>query len=144
MVDENLERGKKGAKSELEVRLSTVEARLAVVENLLQSKKPSELKASGDKEATVAAKVKDIGVQDCVILCYGLKGSQTKQQVMKTLDIWGKPYGSWFSGGNFNNRLLKKGILRPDGKNEEGEYTYCLTMNGHHIYEEKLNQLAKS
>jgi hypothetical protein len=142
MVDEHSERDKK-IKSELEERITHMEARIAVLENLLKFKPKQQQKPTGDKEAIVAAKIKDIGVQDCVILCYGLKGGQTKQQMMKTLDIWGKPYGSWFSGGNFNNRLLKKGILRADGKNEEGEEIYCLTMNGQHTFEEKLEQLTK-
>jgi hypothetical protein len=141
MKNEPAELGKKEAGIELEERMSHMEARIAVLENLLKSK-PKELEPASSKEAIVAAKVKDIGVQDCVILCYGLKGAQTRQQVMKTLDIWGKPYGSWFTGGNFNNRLLKKGILRPDGKSEEGEEIYCLTMSGQHTFEEKLGEVT--
>jgi len=143
MLNEQSERRTKGAKSELDERLTHMEARIAVLENMLQFK-PNQQKPAGDKEAIVAGKVKDIGVQGCVILCYGLKGAQTRQQVMKTLDIWGKPYGSWFTGGNFNNRLLKRGILRPDGKNKDGEEIYCLTMNGQHTFEDKLQQLTKS
>jgi hypothetical protein len=126
--------------TELEERISHLEARLAVVENLMKTK-PKETESAGNKEAIVAAKVKDIGVQDCVLLSLGLKGAQTKQHMMKTMDIWGKPYGSWFNGGNFNNRLLKKGMVRADGQDEQGQDIYCLTMNGQHTFEEKLVEL---
>jgi len=46
-----------------------------------------------------------------------------------TIISWGakKTIDKWFKGGNFNNRLLGKGIVMKDGKNEDSEDLYSLT-----------------
>jgi hypothetical protein len=124
-------------------RVEILEAQLAELRNMIVASKPAEKRETSEREKQIVANIKNFGVQDAVIFSMLIHGVETKEQMKKTLDVWGMPYLSWFDGGNFNNRLLKKGIVRVDGKDENGEEIYSLTMNGERVAEEKLAGLKK-
>lgn len=46
-----------------------------------------------------------------------------------TLISWGakKTIDKWFKGGNFNNRLIGKGIVMKDGEDENTDELFSLT-----------------
>jgi hypothetical protein len=115
-----------------------LEADLDELRNMIIASKPIKKQAVDERESKVVSNIKDIGVQDAVVYAMLIKVTQTKEELKRTLDVWGVAYGSWFDGGNFNNRLLKNGIIKVDRKNEKGEEIYSLTMNGERIADEKL------
>jgi len=125
-------------------RVEVLEVQLAELRNMIVTSKPTKRRTINDKEGVVVANIQNIGVQYAVIFCLLVKGKQSKEQMKNTLGAWGVPYGSWFDGGNFNNRLLKKGIAKLDSKNENGEEIYSLTMNGERVANEKLEGLEKT
>jgi len=125
-------------------RVQMLEIQVSELRNLMLAAKPVESRKTDEKEARVVSNIKKFGAQDGVMFSMRLKGPQTKEEIKKTLDVWGLPYLSWFDGGNFNNRLLKKAIVKIDGRNENGEEIYSLTMNGEKMADEKLAGLGAS
>ncbi len=73
-------------------------------------------KRSSNLENKIREKINEIGIQHLVILILKFKTKQTKSQIEETIRRWNKPVGSWFKGGNFNKRLLRKSILMKDGQ----------------------------
>ncbi len=82
-------------------------------------------------------------VQDSIMFSLLLRGRQSREQIKKTLGDWGIPYGSWFRGGNMRNRLINTGLVKVDGKNENGEEMHSLTIRGMSVAREKLENLKK-
>lgn len=56
----------------------------------------------------------------------------------------GERLSNWFHGGNFNKRLVKKGIIRIDGKDNDGNDMYALTLKGEKIADELITEITKS
>ena len=78
-----------------------------------------------------------------ILISLRIKNKQTREQIKKTLQDWGKVYGNWFDGGNFNGRLLKKNIVRKDGKNDNNDETYSLTKRGEFLADELIVKVRK-
>lgn len=129
------------AETTLIQRVEALEREMAQLKRVFSGNIPREHSKSEGKEAVVVANIAKIGIQDSVIFCFRIKGPQTKEQAKKILDVWGVAYGSWFDGGNFNNRLLKNRIVKSDGELENGERIYSLTMKGEQIADEKISRL---
>jgi hypothetical protein len=127
----------------LEKRVEILETQLAELRNMIVASKPKLEQRIDERESVIIANIEDIGVQDAVKFSLRIKGPQTKQQIKDTLNSWGVPFRSWFDGGNFNNRLLKAGIVKVDGKTDDGEEIYSLTMNGERITDERIAGLEK-
>jgi hypothetical protein len=80
-------------------------------------------------EQRIAEKVDKIGTQDLILVALRLRPKQTKEQIKDVLSDWGKAYGSWFEGGNFSGRLVKKGLVKKEGSDETGDL-FILTKKG--------------
>jgi hypothetical protein len=81
-------------------------------------------------EQRLAEKVDKIGTQDLIVVALRQKPKQTKEEIKSVLSDCGKVYGSWFEGGNFSGRLIKKGLVKKDGQNGSGEDLFSLTKKG--------------
>jgi hypothetical protein len=81
-------------------------------------------------EQRIAEKVDKIGTQDLIAVTLRLQPKQTKDQIKTVLSDWGKAYGNWFEGGNFSGRLVKKGLVKKDGRSDAGDDLFSLTKKG--------------
>lgn len=74
-----------------------------------------------------------------IIISLKLNGKQSKEQIKNTLQDWGKVYGNWFEGGNFNGRLVKKNIVKKEeARDEKNEDLFSLTKRGEMMAEELI------
>jgi hypothetical protein len=114
--------------SNLEKKMKEIEQRLSKLE---KSKSPTGMqKTSSNLVNKIREKINEIGIQHLIILALKIKSKQTKSEIEDILRGWNKPIGSWFKGGNFNRRLLGKGIIMKDGENDSQESQFSLTMRG--------------
>jgi hypothetical protein len=122
-------------------KLST-EERLAVleevVEAILANKKEAEAQPKEDQG--IAALLENVETKDAILVCYRKIGPQTKKQLQQNLRKWGVPFGSWFGGGNFKNRLVDEGYLIADGEDEKGKPIYKLSIKGRKEADEIINK----
>ncbi len=93
------------------------------------------------EDADIISHLDDIGTQKAVILTFYPDFELTKVEVQNKLTVWGQTYGSWFTGGNFNNRLLKKGIIRAVGRSDGTDPKYALTGKGRNLAEDYISEL---
>ena len=122
---------------ELESRIRDIESRLSKLEAALlgtQSVTPR----SSDLEAKLVENAEKLNTQEMIIISLKLHGKQTKEQIKTTLRDWGKVYGNWFEGGNFNGRLVKKNIVKKEDKNEKNEDSFSLTKRGDMLADELI------
>jgi hypothetical protein len=122
---------------ELESRISDIERRLSKLEAALigtQSVTPR----SNDLEAKLVENAEKLKTQEMIIISLKIHGKQTKEQIKTTLQDWGKVYGNWFEGGNFNGRLVKKNIVKKEDKNEKNEESFSLTKRGDMLADELI------
>ena len=138
---ENVPLGSTGQKSKsVGERLTALETRMGLLEAVLARKKETETTEGDD----IAALMDKVQTKDAIIVCYRQNGSQTKEQAKTVLKKWGTPFGSWFNGGNFAARLVGKGILVPDGKDENGRTIYTLTVRGRKTADELIKKIRTS
>jgi hypothetical protein len=122
---------------ELESRISDIERRLSKLEAALigtQSVTPR----YNDLEAKLVENAEKLKTQEMIIISLKIHGKQTKEQIKATLQDWGKVYGNWFEGGNFNGRLVKKNIVKKEDKNEKNEESFSLTKRGDMLADELI------
>jgi hypothetical protein len=122
---------------ELESRISDIERRLSKLEAALigtQSVTPR----YNDLEAKLVENAEKLKTQEMIIISLKIHGKQTKEQIKTTLQDWGKVYGNWFEGGNFNGRLVKKNIVKKEDKNEKNEESFSLTKRGDMLADELI------
>jgi hypothetical protein len=123
---------------ELESRISDIERRLSKLEAALQGTGSTALQSSA-LEAKLVQNAEKLKTQEMIIVSLKLNGKQSKEQIKKTLQDWGKVYGNWFEGGNFNGRLVKKNIVKKEeAKNEKNEDLFSLTKRGEMMAEELI------
>lgn len=123
--------------SDLEKRVLEMEKRLDKLEALVSGRS---LAAPAGLESALAEKVDEINTQDLIVVSLRLNKKQTKAEIKKTLQDWGKAFGNWFEGGNFNGRLVKKGVVKKEGENG-AEDVYALTRKGELRADELIAQL---
>lgn len=129
--------------AELERRIRDLEERVSKLESDDKSSTKSTQAISSDFEEKLVEVIDDIGTQDLIIISLRLKGPQTKEMIRKTLDDWGKTYGSWFNGGNFNARLIDKGVVKVDSTIDSGESVYALTKKGEKAADKIMEEIKK-
>lgn len=122
---------------ELENRISGIERRLSLLESSLE-RKQSVTPRSNDLEARLVENAQKIKTQEMIVISLKLNGEQTKEEIKNTLQDWGKVYGNWFDGGNFNGRLVKKNIVKKEAKNEKNEDLFSLTKRGEMLADELI------
>jgi hypothetical protein len=111
---------------ELKKRLDSLEKRVEQLENPSESR----LTLGNSLETKIVENIDDIGIQNLVLLALRLKSKQSRNDLKTKLESWQKPVGSWFSGGNFKNRLLAPNQIIQDGVNEKKENLYSLGSKG--------------
>jgi hypothetical protein len=126
-------------REELEKRIHDIERRLSNLEAALGGNQV-QTKPDG-LEAKIVENADKINTQEMIVISLKLNGRQTKEQIKSTLQDWGKVYGNWFEGGNFNGRLVKKNIVRKDDKNEKNEDLFSLTKAGEMQAEELITKV---
>ena len=121
---------------DLERRLSKLEAAVAEgvgQQQFLPTTRPNNL------EVKLVENSDKMNTQELIIISLKLNGRQTKEEIKKTLQDWGKVYGNWFDGGNFNGRLVKKNIVRrEDDKGPNNEDLFSLTKRGEMLADELI------
>ena len=122
--------------AEIREKLADLEGRIAKIEAALANKSPEKRGQIQSLEAKLVEKAGSMKTQDLIIISLSLFQQQTKAELKKSLADWGKVYGNWFDGGNFNGRLLRKNIVKKDGKKEDGQETFSLTKRGEFIADE--------
>ena len=125
---------------EIEARIKMIEDRLAKLESSLIGASTGGAVPQG-LEAILIKKANSIKTQDMIIISLRRNGTQTKEGIKKTLQDWGKVYGTWFDGGNFNGRLVKKNIVKNEGSNDDNEEYYSLTKRGEFIADELIQKV---
>jgi hypothetical protein len=126
--------------AELEKRISELEARVSKLEGLAATS-PGQT-THNDVEDALIDMIDDIGIQNLIILSLRLKGPATREQIRQTLDNWGKAYGSWFRGGNFNARLVDKGIVKLNSTTDNGGEIYALTKKGERVADQLTAEIT--
>ena len=125
---------------EIEARIKMIEDRLAKLESSLIGASTGGAVPQG-LEVLLIKNAGSIKTQDMIIISLRRNGSQTKEGIKKTLQDWGKVYGTWFDGGNFNGRLVKKNIVKKEGSNDDNEEYYSLTKRGEFIADELIQKV---
>ncbi len=129
----------------LEERLEALEKRVSKIEDTIVPKVTAPNRTTAfDIEGLIVKKIDEIGTQDFIVMALNLKPKQSKSQLKTILENWGKPVGNWFEGGNFNGRLLKKGIVKSDGADANGNDLYILTKRGEQIADELMTKIRSN
>ena len=126
----------------LEKRFHKLEERVSKIEKVL-FKEGSVSKAVGI-EKLIVENVEDISTQHLVVIALKLKPKQTRKEIKKILEDWGKVVGDWFKGGNMNNRLVKMSIVKRDDVNEKNDDLFSLTKKGELLADELIEKLKRN
>lgn len=127
-------------KNDFENRLKSLENKVSKLENIIYSKPfPKKLTNVAKTEKILIEQIKHISITHLVVISLKWNQKQTREEIKKTLEDWGKVVGNWFSGGNLNNRLVKINIVKRDGTNEKNYDIFSLTKKGELL----ANQLIK-
>ena len=125
----------------IEDRFRDIERRLSKLESAFEGS-PSHGRAGGI-ESKLVENADKINTQEMIVISLKLGGMQTKDQIKNMLKDWGKVYGNWFEGGNFNGRLVKKNIVRGEEKDGKGEDMFSLTKRGEMMAEELIAKVME-
>jgi hypothetical protein len=113
--------------SDLEKTIRDLQKRVASLEQAIYK---SSTTSTRGLEKRLVEKVDEMGTQELIMIALRLKEKQSKEEIKAVLSDWGKAYGSWFEGGNFSGRLIKKGFVKKDGQSSSGEDLFSLTKKG--------------
>jgi methionine salvage enolase-phosphatase E1 len=122
----------------LESRMGDIERRLSKLEEILQEERQSQTTISKELEQRLVENADKMNTQEMIIISLRVNGKQTKEEIKKMLQDWGKVYGNWFDGGNFNGRLVRKNIVKKEGKNDKNEDLFSLTKRGEMLADELI------
>ena len=122
---------------ELENRIIDIERRLGKLEEIFAGAS-HQVTRSSELEQLLVENADKMNTQEMIVISFRLYGKQTKDEVRRTLREWGKVYGNWFDGGNFNGRLVKKNIVKKEDKNEKNEDLFSLTKRGEMLANELI------
>ena len=126
-----------------EERISSLEKRVEILEKTISVADIRQNKLGKNFEQTLIKQIDSIPTQHLVAISLMIHNKQTKKEIEETLRDWGKNYRSWFSGGNFNNRLIKTLIVKQsEQKNKIPMYT--LTKKGKIEAEKIINKYVSS
>jgi hypothetical protein len=125
---------------ELESRIDAIERRLAKLEEMLPRESHNTF-GSNELERKLVENAGRMNTQELIVISLRLNGKQTKEQVKTVLQDWGKVYGNWFDGGNFNGRLVRKNIVKKEDRNENNEDLFSLTRRGEMLADELITKV---
>ena len=102
--------------------------RVETLEQVKRSEKSSSTNSS-KLQKLMTEQISSLKPQDLVVQILYAKPKQTKAEIQNKFQSLGatKKMINWFSGGNFRQRLMNKGFVFEDGKNESGKNLYSLT-----------------
>jgi hypothetical protein len=128
---------------ETEKRFQLIENRLSKLEKIISEKSSESIFKSktSDIIRLIVQRVEKIPTQHLVVISLKLNGKQTRDEIKKALADWGKVFGNWFKGGNFNNRLLKENVVKRLDKNENGDELFSLTQKGELLANKLLEKI---
>ena len=126
---------------EISERLQEIEERLSKLESVVFNK--SSVFDGNNTEKLIIKKINSLKIPDLIILSLQLK-NQTKNELKQSLQEWGKPFGSWFRGGNFAQRLVNTSIIKSIEKNKTNENIYSLTKKGSVMAEELIMKIKNA
>ena len=108
----------------LEERVQDLEKRVQKLES-----NKIEVQSLSNTEAKLLEIINDIKPQDLVVIVLRLNVNFSKNEIKKTLQDCGcdKKTMGWFNGGNFNKRLIDKGIIISNTKNEKNKDVFSLS-----------------
>jgi len=124
----------------IDKKFQNIENRLSKLENAVFGEGSSFSSTKGI-EKIIVEKIGEIKIQHLVVISLKLNGKQTRDEIKKTLQDWGKVFGDWFGGGNFTNRLLKTNIVKSVGKNEKRKDLFSLTQKGELLAGERIEKI---
>jgi len=122
----------------LESRIGDIDRRLSKLEEILLGERQSRTTISNELEQRLVENADKMNTQEMIIISLRVNGKRTKEEVKKMLQDWGKVYGNWFDGGNFNGRLVRKNIVKKEGKNDKNEDLFSLTKRGEMLADELI------
>ena len=124
----------------------SVEEKLAVHEEIitaiLESKNEAEAQPKPE-EQDLTPLLENAGTRDAIFILYRKIGPLAKKQLQENLRKWGVPFGSWFGGGNFKNRLVDEGYLLADGEDAKGKPIYKLSIKGRKEADDIIEKVQK-
>ena len=123
-------------------KIKDIQKRLSKLEDAVFGEESSFSNTKGI-ERTIVEKIEEIKTQHLIVISLKLKGNQTRDELKKTLQDWGKVFGNWFRGGNFKNRLLTPNIVKVIEKNEKGKDVFSLTQKGNLLAEDLIKKIEK-
>ena len=124
-------------------RISSLEKRVEILEKTISVTDTKQNKLSKNFEQPLIGKIDSIPIPHLVVISLRIHNEQTKKEIKETLRDWGKHYRSWFSGGNFNNRLIKTLIVKQSEQKNKIS-TYTLTKKGKIEAEKIINKYISS
>ena len=125
---------------EISEKLQEIEERLSKLEGVVFNE--SSIFDVSNTEKLIIKEIDSLKMPELIILSLQLK-NQTKNELEQSLQDWGKPFGSWFRGGNFTQRLVKTNIIKSIEKNETNDDIYSLTKKGS-VMAEELSEKIKN
>lgn len=111
------------------------------VDELIQKVKARKMPKLESFEVLLANQIDDISIPELVIIALRINNRQTKSQIAKTIGDLGRDIGSWFRGGNINNRLIKAGLVKKDEEDQGVEHVFSLTVKGMIVAEKLLDKI---
>ena len=123
--------------ADLENRVGDIERRLSKLEAAFAGNQKPPVRTS-NLESKLVENADKLNTQEMIIISLKLSGKQTKEGIKAALRDWGKVYGNWFEGGNFNGRLVRKNIIKKEDKNEKNEDLFSLTRRGEMLAEDLI------
>ena len=126
-----------------EERISSLEKRVEILEKTISVTDTGQNKLGKNFEQTLIKRIDSIPTQHLVVISLRIHNEQTKKEIEETLRDWDKNYHSWFSGGNFNNRLIKTLIVKQSEQKNKIP-TYALTKKGKIEAEKIINKYTSS
>ena len=126
----------------LESRIGDIDRRLSKLEEILLGERQSRTTISNELEQRLVENADKMNTQEMIIISLRVNGKRTKEEVKKMLQDWGKVYGNWFDGGNFNGRLVRKNIVKKEGKNDKNEDLFSLTKRGEMLADELIMKVT--
>lgn len=129
---------------ELENKFHALEKRISKIEkNLFEKGEHLVPQTIGKIERFMIENIEKISIPDLILISLKQNKKQTREEIKKTLEDWGKIVGDWFTGGNLNNRLVKTNLVTRDDGIEGKEDTFSLKKKGNILAEKLIDKLSK-
>lgn len=113
------------------------------IDTMIQNLKSNKTPKLDSFKIQLAQQIDEMPIPELILVILRTNSPQTRSQMLQTLQEIGKDIGSWFKGGNFSKRIVKKGYAIKVGKDDSNADLFSLTTKGM-IFAEKLIEKIKS